>query len=157
MVHHGLWDYDNPTAPNLVTITVGGRRIDAVAQVTKQGFTYVFDRVTGERSGQSSNGRSIRRLTYPARNPIQRCHFPQSHRRLSIKACQLDEANDSDAADQAMALEQMKTRRLGRCSRRPRCGARFSAPAREAERTGVAPHSIREPATCSFAPHAVSG
>ena len=46
-VHHGLWDYDNPAAPNLVTITVNGRRIDAVAQVTKQGFTYVFDRVTG--------------------------------------------------------------------------------------------------------------
>lgn len=48
MVHHGLWDFDNPAAPNLMTITVGGRRIDAVAQVTKQGFTYVFDRVTGE-------------------------------------------------------------------------------------------------------------
>src|SRR5262245_18239232 len=38
MVHHGLWDYDNPTGPNLVTITVNGRRLDAVAQVTKQGF-----------------------------------------------------------------------------------------------------------------------
>ena len=48
MVHHGLWDYDNPAAPNLVTIAVDGKRIDAVAQVTKQGFTYVFDRVTGE-------------------------------------------------------------------------------------------------------------
>jgi quinoprotein glucose dehydrogenase len=48
MVHHGLWDYDNPAAPNLVDITVDGRRIPAVAQVTKQGFTYVFDRRTGE-------------------------------------------------------------------------------------------------------------
>ena len=48
MVHHGLWDFDNPAAPNLVTITVDGKRIDAVAQVTKQGFTYVFDRVSGE-------------------------------------------------------------------------------------------------------------
>ena len=47
-VHHGLWDYDNPAPPNLVTITVNGQRIDAVAQVTKQGFTYVFDRVTGK-------------------------------------------------------------------------------------------------------------
>ena len=46
-VHHGLWDYDMPAQPNLVTITVNGRRIDAVAQVTKQGFTFVFDRVTG--------------------------------------------------------------------------------------------------------------
>ena len=48
MVHHGLWDYDNASAPNLVDITVDGERIKAVAQVTKQGFTYVFDRVTGE-------------------------------------------------------------------------------------------------------------
>jgi quinoprotein glucose dehydrogenase len=46
-VHHGLWDYDNPAAPNLLDITVGGRRIKAVAQVTKQGFVYTFDRVTG--------------------------------------------------------------------------------------------------------------
>ena len=48
MVHHGLWDYDNPAAPNLVDITVDGRPIRAVAQVTKQGFAFVFDRVTGE-------------------------------------------------------------------------------------------------------------
>ena len=47
-VHHGVWDYDTPTAPTLLDITVGGRRIKAVAQVTKQAFTYVFDRVTGE-------------------------------------------------------------------------------------------------------------
>ena len=47
-VHHGLWDYDFPAAPNLVDITVDGRAIKAVAIVSKQGFTYVFDRVTGE-------------------------------------------------------------------------------------------------------------
>lgn len=47
-VHHGVWDYDLPAPPNLVTINVDGRRIDAVAVVAKTGFTYVFDRVTGE-------------------------------------------------------------------------------------------------------------
>ena len=47
-VHHGLWDYDLPAPPNLVTITVDGKSIDAVAAVAKTGFTYVFDRVTGE-------------------------------------------------------------------------------------------------------------
>ena len=47
-VHHGLWDYDFPAAPNLVDLTVNGRRIKAVAQVSKQGFVYVFDRRTGE-------------------------------------------------------------------------------------------------------------
>ncbi len=48
MVHHGLWDYDLPAAPNLADVTVNGKRIRAVAQVSKQGFCYVFDRVTGE-------------------------------------------------------------------------------------------------------------
>jgi quinoprotein glucose dehydrogenase len=47
LVHHGLWDYDAASPPNLVTITVGGRTIDAVVQLTKQGFAFVFDRVTG--------------------------------------------------------------------------------------------------------------
>lgn len=47
-VHHGLWDYDLPAAPTLVDINSGGRVIKAVAQISKQGFTYVFDRITGE-------------------------------------------------------------------------------------------------------------
>ncbi len=47
-VHHGIWDYDFPSAPNLIDITVDGKEIKAVAAVTKQGFTYVFDRATGE-------------------------------------------------------------------------------------------------------------
>ena len=46
-VHHGVWDYDLPAAPALVDITVDGRRIQALAQVSKQGFTYVLDRRTG--------------------------------------------------------------------------------------------------------------
>jgi quinoprotein glucose dehydrogenase len=48
MVHHDIWDYDAPTAPILTDITVDGRDIRAVAQITKQAFLYVFDRVTGE-------------------------------------------------------------------------------------------------------------
>jgi quinoprotein glucose dehydrogenase len=47
-VHHGLWDYDLPAAPVLADITVNGRRIKAVAQVSKQAFVYVLDRVTGQ-------------------------------------------------------------------------------------------------------------
>ena len=47
-IHHGLWDYDLPAAPVLGDITVNGRRIKAVAQVSKQAFVYVFDRVTGQ-------------------------------------------------------------------------------------------------------------
>ena len=46
-VHHDVWNYDNPTAPNLVDITVDGRDIKALVQVTKQGWAYVLDRETG--------------------------------------------------------------------------------------------------------------
>jgi len=48
LVHHGIWDMDIPCAPILADITVNGRTIKAVAQPSKQGFLYVFDRVTGQ-------------------------------------------------------------------------------------------------------------
>ena len=47
-VHHGIWDYDFAAMPVLGDITVDGRRIKAIMQISKQAFTYVFDRVTGE-------------------------------------------------------------------------------------------------------------
>ncbi|MGE0407147.1 MAG: pyrroloquinoline quinone-dependent dehydrogenase, partial [Candidatus Korobacteraceae bacterium] len=47
-VHHDLWDYDLTAAPQLITVTHNGKKIDAVAQATKQGFVYTFDRVTGQ-------------------------------------------------------------------------------------------------------------
>jgi quinoprotein glucose dehydrogenase len=47
-VHHDLWDYDLPCPPVLVTVRHNGRKIDAVAQVTKTGFVFVLDRETGK-------------------------------------------------------------------------------------------------------------
>jgi quinoprotein glucose dehydrogenase len=47
-VHHDLGDRDLPAAPNLVTVTHDGRRVDAVAQITKTGFVFLFDRETGK-------------------------------------------------------------------------------------------------------------
>ncbi|MBM42201.1 MAG: pyrroloquinoline quinone-dependent dehydrogenase [Acidobacteria bacterium] len=47
-IHHGIWDWDFPTGPNLLDVTVDGRPMKILAQVSKQAFTYVFDRVTGE-------------------------------------------------------------------------------------------------------------
>src|ERR1700758_653654 len=46
-VHHDIWDRDFPSPPTLVTVHSGGREVAAVAQTTKQGFVYLFDRVTG--------------------------------------------------------------------------------------------------------------
>jgi len=47
VVHHDLWDRDLPAPPNLVTVTRNGKQFDAVAQVTKSGHVFVFDRTTG--------------------------------------------------------------------------------------------------------------
>jgi quinoprotein glucose dehydrogenase len=48
LVHHDIWDYDTASAPLLLDVVVDGEPVRAVAQVTKQAFTYVFDRATGE-------------------------------------------------------------------------------------------------------------
>jgi quinoprotein glucose dehydrogenase len=47
-VHHDIWDRDFPSPPALVTVTRDGKEVPAVAQTTKQGFVYVFDRATGK-------------------------------------------------------------------------------------------------------------
>jgi quinoprotein glucose dehydrogenase len=47
LVHHGIWDYDLPCAPILADVTVDGKRVKIVAQASKQGFLYVFNRETG--------------------------------------------------------------------------------------------------------------
>ncbi|WP_460239379.1 outer membrane protein assembly factor BamB family protein [Aurantivibrio plasticivorans] len=48
MVHHPLWDYDPPAAPILHDLTIDGKKIKAVTQLTKQGMSFVFNRLTGE-------------------------------------------------------------------------------------------------------------
>ncbi|MBQ13449.1 MAG: PQQ-binding-like beta-propeller repeat protein [Gammaproteobacteria bacterium] len=73
-VHHGLWDYDIASAPNLIDIEVDGRQIKAVAQVSKTGFTYVFDRVTGEPVWPIEE-RTVPQTTVPG----ERTHPTQPH------------------------------------------------------------------------------
>jgi quinoprotein glucose dehydrogenase len=48
MIHHDIWDYDNTTAPKLLTVWHDGHKVDVVVQVAKTGFVWVFDRVTGK-------------------------------------------------------------------------------------------------------------
>ncbi len=48
LVHHDIWNYDTPTAPVLMDVTVDGRQIKGIFQATKQGFVYALDRATGE-------------------------------------------------------------------------------------------------------------
>jgi glucose dehydrogenase len=113
MVHHGLWDYDNPAQPNLVTINVNGRRIDAVAQVTKQGFTYVFDRVTGQPVWPIIERPVPTDSNVPGEKPYATQPFPTKPPAFVDQGVSLDDANDLTAEVKALAQEQMKKFRIG--------------------------------------------
>ncbi len=79
IVHHGLWDYDLPAAPNLIDVRVNGTPVKAVAQVTKQGFVYVFDRVTG-RPIWPIEERPVPQSTVPRREVIPDAALPDETR-----------------------------------------------------------------------------
>ena len=112
-VHHGLWDYDNPAPPNLVTITVNGRRIDAVAQVTKQGLTYVFDRVTGTQGWPSDDRHVSHDNNVPGEKPYPTQPFPSKPPAFVNQGVLLEDANNLTPEIQAMAQEQMRKYRIG--------------------------------------------
>ena len=110
--HHGLWDYDPPAAPVLVSIRVGGRRIDAVVQVTKQGFAFVFDRVTGEPVWPVEE-RPVPPSDVPGEKAAPTQPFPTKPGAMTPQGVTLDDAFDLTPALKAQAQEQMKKFKLG--------------------------------------------
>jgi quinoprotein glucose dehydrogenase len=112
-VHHGLWDYDNPAPPNLVTITVDGRRVDAVAQITKQGFTYVFDRVTGKPVWPIVERPVSIDSNVPGEKPYPTQPFPTKPPAFTDQGVTPDDANDLTPEIRTLAREQMAKFRLG--------------------------------------------
>lgn len=76
MVYHDIWDYDDATAPKLLTVRHEGKMVDVVAEVSKQGFIWVFG-LQANRCGRSKNVRH-RSPTCPENKPGRRSRF---HRR----------------------------------------------------------------------------
>ena len=112
-VHHGVWDYDLAAAPNLVTITVDGREIDAVAQVSKNGFTYVFDRVTGEPVWPIEERAVDTTSDVPGEVLYPTQPFPTRPPPFSRQGVSLEDANDLTPEIHALAMEEMQQFRLG--------------------------------------------
>ena len=112
-VHHGLWDYDFTAPPSLVTITVDGRTIDAVAEVSKQGFTYVFDRVTGEPVWPIEERPVDTTTDVPGEVPYPTQPFPTKPPAFAGQGISLDDANDLTPEIHALAVEEMRQFRLG--------------------------------------------
>ena len=112
-VHHGVWDDDLAAAPNLVTITVDGQEIDAVAQVSKHGFTYVFDRITGEPVWPIIERVVDTTKDVPGEVLFPTHPFPTRPLPFSKQGISLEDANDLTPVIHALAVEEMERFRMG--------------------------------------------
>ena len=113
-VHHGLWDYDFTSAPNLMTLTVDGRTIDAVAEVSKQGFTYVFDRVTGEPVWPIEERPVDTETDVPGEVALSNAAVPDEAAGVRpAQGVSLDDANDLTPEIHRIATEEMQSFRIG--------------------------------------------
>ena len=111
-VHHDLWDRDFPCPPELFTVEHNGKKIDAIAQTSKQGFVYLFNRLTGAPLFP------IKESTYPASvvpgevsSPTQ--SLPLAPAPFARQRLTEDVLTDLTPEEHAWALEQFKTYRTG--------------------------------------------
>jgi quinoprotein glucose dehydrogenase len=112
IVHHGLWDYDLPSPPNLVTLQVDGRTIDAVVQLTKQGFAFVFDRVTGQPVWPIVE-KAVPASDVPGERAWPTQPFPTKPPPISPQGVSLDDAFDLTPALREEARDTLSKFRLG--------------------------------------------
>jgi quinoprotein glucose dehydrogenase len=111
-VHHDLWDYDLPCPPNLVTVRHRGRRIDAVAQVTKMGHLFVLDRQTG-RPLFPVEERPVPRSDVPGEQSWPTQPFPVKPPPFAQQRFTEAEVTDLNPQAQAAVLEKLKMMRTG--------------------------------------------
>ncbi len=112
-VHHGLWDYDFPAAPNLVDIVVAGRPVKALAQVSKQGFLYVFDRVTGEPIWPIEERSVPTDTDIPGEQVWPTQPFPTRPAPFEYQGATIDDLADFTPEIRQMAIDAIEDFRLG--------------------------------------------
>ena len=112
IVHHDLWDYDLPAAPVLADITVGGTRIKAVVQVTKQAFAFVFDRTTG-RPVWPIEERPVPRSDTPGERTSPTQPFPTKPPPFDRQGVTADDLIDFTPELRAEAMQLVKQYRIG--------------------------------------------
>jgi quinoprotein glucose dehydrogenase len=115
LVHHGLWDYDNPSPPNLVTIRPAGGNsppVDAVVQLTKQGFAFVFDRITGKPVWPIEE-RAVPSSDVEGEHAWPTQPFPTRPPAFTDQGVTLDDAFDLTPELKTAAQEELKKYRLG--------------------------------------------
>lgn len=106
-VHHGVWDYDLPTAPALLDVTVDGKPIKALAQMTKQGFLWVLDRTNGKPVWPIEE-RPVPQSTVPGERTAPTQPFPTKPAPFSQQGSTEDLLIDYTPELKAEALELLK-------------------------------------------------
>jgi len=112
LVHHDLWDYDNPAAPVLADITVDGRAIRAVVQLTKQAFAYVFDRTNG-RPVFGWTERPVPQTDVPKEWTAPTQPFPNKPPGFDLQGVTHDDLIDFTPALRAEAIKALENYRIG--------------------------------------------
>ncbi|HEX4684695.1 MAG TPA: PQQ-binding-like beta-propeller repeat protein [Gemmatimonadaceae bacterium] len=111
-VHHGLWDYDLPTAPVLGTVTVNGTRRDIVAVPAKTGFLFVFDRTNGEPIWPITE-RAVPASDVPGEQASKSQPVPSKPKQFSRQGFSFADIVDFTPDIKARALDAIKDYRLG--------------------------------------------
>jgi glucose dehydrogenase len=112
LIHHDIWDWDNPTAPILMDLVVDGRPIKAVAQLTKQAFVYTFDRVTGEPVWPIEE-RPVPQTDVPGEWTSPTQPFPTKPPPYDRQGVSIDDLIDFTPELRAEAIEGIKKFRIG--------------------------------------------
>lgn len=112
LVHHGLWDYDPPTPPALLTLNVQGKRVDAVVVAGKTGFLYVFDRVNGKPVWPIEE-RPVPASDVPGERAAATQPMPTRPAPFARQGLSPDDLADFTPEIRARALEMVRTLRIG--------------------------------------------
>jgi quinoprotein glucose dehydrogenase len=112
IIHHGIWDWDNPAAPVLLDLTVNGQKIKAVAQVTKQAFVYAFDRKTGKPIWPIEE-RSVGQSDVPGEKTAPTQPFPTKPAAFDRQGVSPDDLIDFTPALKAAALKIASQYKMG--------------------------------------------
>ena len=112
LIHHGLWDYDTASPPLLATIQVNGRKIDAVVQLAKTGFIYVFDRVNGKPVWPIEE-KPVPASNIPGERAAATQPFPSKPPAIANQGFSADDLIDFTPELKAEALAEMRKYRTG--------------------------------------------
>ena len=112
IVRHDIWDYDPPSAPILADITVDGKRIKAVVQLTKMAFAYVFDRTNGNPVWPIQD-RAVPQSDVPGEKTSTMQRFPTKPPAFDRQGMTRDDVIDFTPQVKEMALKAIEGYRLG--------------------------------------------